>query len=206
MEELRVLARLNEATQAHHASADGDIDRFLFKPDVAVADYRAFLARVYGFLVPVEAALALTPGLDEVIDLQARAKAVLVVHDLMALGLSMTEVNELSQCQTVPAFRGPAEALGWMYVIERPVLASAVLRGHLATFLRAEMAYAAQYFACYAGQVGAMWRELGDAMDRIAYSAMLEERIVASAQQGFRALHQFQSHDLAERAAIRIAG
>jgi heme oxygenase len=206
MEALRVLARLNEATQPHHTLADSDVDRYLFKPDISAADYRAFLARVYGFLLPVESALALTPGLDEVIDVQPRAKAVLVVHDLMALGMTMTEVNELRQCETVPTFRGPAEALGWMYVIERPVLASAVLRGHLATYLRAEMAFAASYLSAYAGQVGTLWRELGQVMDRIAYSAVLEERIIASANQGFRALQQFQRNDLAQRAAIRIAG
>ena len=54
----------------------------------------------------------------------------------------MTEVNELPQCQSIPTFRGPAAALGWMYIIERPLLASAVIRGHLATQLPTEMAYA----------------------------------------------------------------
>jgi heme oxygenase len=206
MDDLRMLVRLNEETQPHHAEADSDVDRFLFRPTVTAEDYRLYLTRIYGFLVPLEASLAMAPGLEEAIDVRLRAKAALVVHDLMALGMSMSEVNDLPQCQAIPAFRGPAAALGWMYVIERPLLASAVIRGHLATFLRAEMAYASSYLACYAGQVGTMWRELGEAMDRVAYTQSVADRIVMSAHEAFRTNHKFRTEQLSGRAAIRIAG
>jgi heme oxygenase len=148
----------------------------------------------------------MAPGLEDVIDVRVRAKAALVVHDLLALGLTMADVNDLPQCQTIPAFRGPAAALGWMYVVERPLLASAVIRGHLATFLRAEMALAANYLACYAGQVGTMWRELGETMDRVACTPAVAELIVGSAHHAFGTLNQFRAHDLDQRAGIRIAG
>ena len=200
-----MLVRLNNETQPHHAGADADVDRYLFRPSVTADDYRTYLSRVYGFLVPLEASLAMAPALDEAIDVRARAKSALVVHDLMALGMSMTEVNALPQCQEIPAFRGPAAALGWMYVIERPLLASAVLRGHLSTFLRAEMAYASSYLSCYAGQVGTMWRELGEAMDRVAYTQAIADLIVSSAHQAFRTSRQFRQNELSG-GAIRIAG
>jgi len=181
MDELRMLIRLNEETQPHHAEADSDVDRYLFRQHVAVEDYRTYLSRVYGFLVPLEAGLAMTPGLDEALDVRARAKSALVVHDLMALGTTMDEVSDLPQCSMIPTFHGPAIALGWIYVIERPLLASAVLRGHLATYLRAEMAYASSYLGCYAGQVGTMWRELGEVLDRVATTPAIADRIIASA-------------------------
>lgn len=206
MDDLRTLVRLNEETQPHHADADSDVDRYLFRPSVTADEYRIYLSRIYGFLVPLEASLAMAPGLEEVIDVRGRAKSALVVHDLMALGMSMTEVNDLPQCQGIPAFRGPAAALGWMYVIERPLLASAVIRGHLATFLRAEMAYASSYLSCYAGQVGTMWRELGEAMDRVAYTQTVSDRIVMSSHEAFRTLNKFRTQELSGRASIRIAG
>jgi heme oxygenase (biliverdin-IX-beta and delta-forming) len=207
MDELRTLARLNAETRPHHGEADADLDRFLFRGQVTADDYRAYLARWYGFLVPLEAALAMAPGLEEVIDVRSRAKSALVVHDLLALGMSMTEVNELPQCAAIPTFRGPAAALGWMYVVERPLLASAVLRGHLATHLRAEMAYAASYLSCYAGQVGSTWRELGTAMDRVAYTASVSDRIVASANEAFRALIRYRNVELVQPTlGMRIAG
>ena len=207
MDELRMLVRLNEETQPHHGDADRDVDRYLFRSRVTTADYRTYLSRIYGFIVPLEASLAMTPGLEEALDIRVRAKSALVVHDLMALGMSMNEVNDLPQCQAIPAFRGPAAALGWLYVIERPLLASAVIRGHLATYLRAEMAYASSYLSCYAGQVGAMWRELGEAMDRVAYTESVADRIVMSAHEGFRAQHRYRTNELtAPTATIRIAG
>jgi heme oxygenase len=205
MDELRMLARLNEETQPHHADADSDVDRYLFRPHVTAPDYRMFLCRTYGFLVPLEAALGITPGLEEAIDVRTRAKSALVVHDLMALGMTMDEVTELPQCSTIPTFRGPAIALGWIYVVERPLLASAVLRGHLATYLRAEMAYASSYLGCYAGQVGTMWRELGVTLDRVATTQTIADRIVSSAHEAFRTLRRFRTEELSQ-ATIRIAG
>ena len=199
-----MLVRLNEETQPHHAEADGDVDRYLFRPNVTAEDYRTYLSRIYGFLVPLEASLAMAPGLDELIDVRLRAKSALVVHDLVALGMTMADVNELPQSEMIPAFRGPAAALGWIYVIERPLLASAVLRGHLSTYLRAEMAYASSYLACYAGQVGTMWRELGEVMDRVAYTPAVADLIVSSAHQAFRTLNHFRSHEL--ETPLRVAG
>ena len=202
-----MLVRLNDETLPHHAEADGDVDRYLFCTRVTAEEYRTYLTRVYGFLVPLEAALAMAPGLDEVIDVRVRAKSALVVHDLLALGMSMNDVNELPQCASIPTFRGPAAALGWMYVVERPMLASAVIRGHLSTYLRAEMAYASAFLSCYAGQVGTMWRELGEAMDRVAYTQAVGDRIVASAQEAFRTLQRWRVNELSGRhSGIRIAG
>jgi heme oxygenase len=207
MDDLRLLARLNEETQQHHGEADGDVDRYLFRTQVTPEDYRTYLTRVYGFLVPLEANLAMAPGLDEVIDVRIRAKAALVVHDLLALGMTMNEVNELPQCQAIPQFRGPANALGWMYVSERPLLASAVLKSHLTTYLRAEMAYASSYLSCYSGQVGSLWRDLGLAMNRVAYSQTVADRILMSAHEAFRTLIRFRATDVqGARPSVRIAG
>jgi len=206
MDDLRALVRLNEQTRRYHADADADVDRYLFRPQVTVDDYRTYLAGVYGFIVPLESALLMAPGLDEAIDVRARAKSALVVHDLLALGLSMTEINALPQCSSIPTFRDPAAALGWLYVAERPLHASAVVSSHLSTYLRPEMAYASAYLSCYAGQVGAKWRELGEAMDRIAYSAALLDRMVAAAQDGFRTLIRFRTASRRQTGIIRIAG
>ncbi|MGE5187172.1 MAG: hypothetical protein ACM31C_34220, partial [Acidobacteriota bacterium] len=159
---LLMLARLGRETLVHHADADADIDRFLFGPTTTAADYRTYLSRVYGLLVPYESALSITPGIDEVIDVRARSKAAFLLQDLLVLGMTMKEIDGLPQCLSVPTFRGAAAALGWMYVAERPMLASAVVRRHLATRLPNEMACASSFLSCYAGRVGTMWRELGE--------------------------------------------
>jgi heme oxygenase len=190
----------------HHAEADGDVDAYLFRSPVTRADYRTYLQRVYGFVMPLEAALASAPGLEEVINVKARAKGPLLVADLMALGLSLDEVHALPQCQHIPVFRGPAAALGWLYVVERPLLSAAVIRCHLGGVLPDEMARASAYLLTYQGQVGAQWRELGQAMDRVAYSPAIEDRIVTGANEGFRALVRWRHADQRSGGIIRIAG
>ncbi len=206
-DELRVLNRLNTETRPHHGEADADVDDYLFCPNVSAEDYRMFLARAYGFVAPLEAALACAPGLDEVIDVRGRAKAALIVHDLLALGMTMEEVQALPQSIGMPIFRGPASALGWVYVIERPLLSAAVIRGHLATYLPTEMAHASSYLLCYQGQVGAMWRQLGEAMDQLAYSPAFESRIVTGANEAFRSLARWHHQDHARSGGIiRVAG
>jgi heme oxygenase (biliverdin-IX-beta and delta-forming) len=208
-EELRMLNRLNLETRVHHGEADADVDEYLFRPQVTPADYRMFLQRVYGFVAPLEAALLSAPGLYEVIDVRARAKAPLIAADLLALGMTLDEIQRLPQCMSMPAFRGPASALGWMYVVERPLLSAAVIRGHLATYLPTEMACASSYFLCYQGLVGTMWRELGVAMDTVAYSPAIEDRIIAGASEAFRLIARWRKQDSSSQASagiIRIAG
>lgn len=202
-EALRMLARLGRDTQSHHADADSDVDRFLFGATTTVDDYREYLVRVYGLVQPYEAALATTPMLDEVIDLRPRLKTALLLHDLYALGMTEADVAAVPTCMRVPSFRGAAGALGWMYVVERPVLASAVIRRHLATRLPADMARASDYLGAYAGQVGTMWRELGVAIERVASTPAVADRVVAAATEAFRVSHRWRTHDL-QRTALAV--
>ena len=195
-----MLARLGSETAVFHGDADADVDRFLFKATSTVEDYRSYLVRLYGFLAPLETALAATDGLPQLLDLTPRAKAPLIAHDLLALGVSMHEIQALPRYTSVPVFRGPATALGWMYVAERPMLASAVIRRHLATRLPTEIGDASSYLSCYVGLIGTMWRELGEVMDRIATTSTLADRIVLSACDAFRALNRWRLQDAMPRA------
>lgn len=205
-DDLRMLTRVTTETQPLHGDADGDVDEYLFKANVTAEDYRTYLCRHYGFLAPLEIALATAPGVEDVIDIKARAKSALIVHDLLALGMTVEDINALPQYTLIPTFRGPAGALGWMFAIERPLLSAAVIRGQLARFLPSEMAVASAYLGCYQGQVGAMWRALGEAMERVAYMPAIGDRMVAAAQEAFRGLARWRRHDRGRSGVIRIAG
>jgi heme oxygenase (biliverdin-IX-beta and delta-forming) len=204
--ELRVLARLNAETEVHHGDADADLDRYVFHAEATRADYRTYLARVYGFLAPLEQALNQTPGLDSIIDLAARAKSALLLYDLLALGMTLEEVQELPQCLSIPAFRGPAAALGWMYVAERPTLQAYVVRSHVESSLGRNIAASTAYLSCYAGHAGQRWRELAQAMEEVATTPGLADRMALAASEGFRCLLRWKTHDSARDSSIRIAG
>ena len=199
----RMLARLGRETQSHHAEADSDLDRYLFGATTTVDDYRSYLVRIYGFVAPFEHAITSTPQLEEVVDMRARIKTPLLLHDLYALGMSDDEIANIPLCMNVPSFRGAAAALGWMYVVERPVLASAVIRRHLQTRLPGEMACASAFLGCYAGHVGKMWRALGTAIDKVAITPAIADRIVSCAHDAFRTQHRWRLQDL-QRVALAV--
>ncbi len=193
--------RLDAETRIHHADADSDFD-ILFRERTTPDDYFVFLMRVYGFEMPLEAAFARTPNLDLMIDLTERQKAGLLTQDLLALGLRPDEIADLPQCLRVPQFRGAAEALGWMYVVERCTLAHSVIRRHLLTRLPREMRNASQYLQAYAGVAGTRWRMFGNVLDDVARQSAIADRIVDAANEAFRIQRRWVALD---QRVIRVA-
>jgi len=185
-----MIERLNSETRAHHANADSHFD-VLFADDVSTAHYIVYLTRTYGFEAALEAMLSTTPNLGLMIDLHERAKSTYLAQDMLALGLRPHAIAHLPQCLTIPELRGAAEALGWMYVVERMTLAHSVVRRHLLTKLPREMHYASSYFQCYTGVVGARWREFGAKLDDIASQMAIADRIVAAAHVAFECQHEW---------------
>jgi heme oxygenase (biliverdin-IX-beta and delta-forming) len=180
-----MIERLHSATGVMHLDADADFD-LLFREDTEHADYLLFLTRQYGFEAPLEAAFVMTPNLDLMIDLDERQKAQLIAQDLLALGVRPIELVSMPQCLRVPQFRGAAEALGWMYVIERATLAHNVIRRHLSTRLPKAMREASGYLQAYSGMVGTRWREFGDVLDDVAQHPAIAERMTEAALEAFR--------------------
>lgn len=193
-----MIQRLNEATRLHHAEAETEFD-VLFERETTPGHYLKFLVRAYGFEAPLESMLALTPSLRRVIDLEERRKAGFIAEDLLALGLRPVQIAELPQCLGIPQFRGAAEALGWMYVVERTTLAHSIVRRHLLMRLPREIRHASNYLSCYAGVVGVRWRGFGAALDDFACMQVLEDRIAAAASEAFRCQRRWIQQDLQDR-------
>jgi len=197
-----MIERLNEETRAHHAEAEADFD-MLFEAETTPRHYLLFLVRVYGFEAPLESTLSMTPNLELMIDLKERTKAGYLAQDLMALGLRPSEIAELPQCLAIPQFRGAAEALGWMYVIERTTLAHSVVRRHLLTRLPREVRNASNYLSSYTGVVGTRWRKFGTTLDDVARMPEIASRVVAAAGEAFRCQRRWIQQDAQDtRAAI----
>ena len=180
-----MIERLNDATRPHHLAADAAF-ALLFREDASSSHYLLFLMRVYGFDAPLESALSMTPNLELVIDLRQRYKAGFLAQDLMALGLRPNEVAEIPQCLAIPSFSGTAEALGWMYVVERATLAHSVIRRHLQTKLPRDMGRASAYLQCYTSVVGTRWRTFGSVLDDVARMPSVADRIIEAAVAAFR--------------------
>jgi heme oxygenase len=178
----RVLTRLNIETRAQHPEADtGWLE--LMSLDASRPRYLYQLMATYGFEAPIEAALALTPQLSDVVKLRQRARSGLIVQDLLSLGLTPARIARLPQCSQIVPFRDPSEALGWMYVMERTTLLHDAIRRHLQAHLSTVQSWC--YLSAYEGVASMRWEELGQALDAVAAATHSEDQIVAAAKLAF---------------------
>jgi heme oxygenase (biliverdin-IX-beta and delta-forming) len=178
-----MLMRLNVETRAQHPDADFPwLD--LMSTTASRQRYVDHLVAVYGFEAPVEAALALTPRLHEVIAIRPRARSGFIVEDLLALGITPSKLARMPVCREILPFREPAEALGWLYVIERGTLLHEAVRFHLAARMPGVASWS--YLSAYGGIAGERWLELGAALDAFAITPASADAIIAAALAGFR--------------------
>lgn len=195
-----MLARLSRETKQHHHVADNDRLAML-GAGADPALYAAFLKRVYGFEAPVEAALLMTSGLEEWIDFRDRAQLRLLRADLQSLGV--TDPTTLARCSAIAPFRQPADALGWIYAVERNTMLHGILDRHLRGRMPAVLKAAGSYLAGQQRSNGLRFRDLGNAMDRVAKDSTVAERIVAAAKAAFRTQHAW--YDVATSQRSRVA-
>ena len=185
---MRLIERLQSETASFHAEADADV-LGLFA-DVTAAEYKRYLAKTYGFVLPVEQALTATPGLDRVMDTRRFHKHELLRRDLRGWHMSPTEIDRLPTC-TVAAFTRIEDALGWAFVIERATLSHGNLFRHLATVIPGDVAFTSSYLKCYVGTIGERWKAFGTALEVAAPNDECARRVIDAAIAAYRAQRSF---------------
>ena len=135
-------------------------------PTATPETYARCLCRIWGFEASVEAALARTYGLGELVDLRGRTHIRRLRADLAALGV--TSPSALPSFRTVPVLQ-IADALGWMYVVEHnaQVYGERALRRQLDKRIPHQLASAGSYL--FGGPlIATRMNELGAAFDELA--------------------------------------
>lgn len=194
------LLRLDLETQSHHATAD-QAWLSLVGHDLTKWQYLRRLVAVYGFEAPLESALAYTPSLPLLIDLRRRQRAGYIAQDLLALGLSASEIAELPQCVPMAPFGGVLEALGWLYVSERGTLLHDRIRTRVLEAMP-DLVHATSYLSAYEGMVRARWQELGSVIDRVVRSERMLDEVIIGAQAAFRCWERWSRDDRATHARL----
>ena len=178
------LSRLDTETKRHHVDADRPW-LSLTSADLSREAYVRQLVVTYGFEAPLEAAFAYTKGLARLVGIRGRARAGLLAQDLLALHVPPMRITELPHCFSITPFPDPAEAFGWMYVVERATLLHDSVRRHLLRRLP-EARHACHYLSAYEGIVAARWNALGEALDQYARTEDVQNRIALAADDAFR--------------------
>lgn len=184
-----VLMQLNRATRRWHADVDEPWLELL-RPNVSRADYLAQLVRTYGFVAPFESACMYTPNLGTFIASRHLVRAGLIAHDLLALGLSPAQVASIPHCDAITTYRDPAEALGWLYVVERSTLLHGALRRHLTVELP-EVHHACAYLTADESRATDNWLSLGRTLDRVDDQGELARDVLGAAHEGFDCVRQW---------------
>jgi heme oxygenase len=184
-----MLIRLALETRAHHGPADED--RLAMMDLTSVADYRTFLARVYGFEADAELALAEIPTVaSHVTGLRARVGC--LRDDLLKLGLSSLDIDTLPRCKPI-AIKTTAHALGWLFVIERSTMIAGLIRRHLASQLPAAMA-ASGYLDAYGTAAAERMRRFAETASEYATRGIAHpDSIVGAATRAFETQRQWYS-------------
>jgi heme oxygenase len=186
---MRLVDRLQQETLSLHAEVDEELTT---KPVNARA-YQRYLARVYGFVAPLERSISTTPAIEKYVDLRRFNKEELLRRDLLALHYTNHQIDVLPQC-SVPLFNTAAEALGWAYFIERSTLAHGSTFRAVASHIPGDVAFASSYLKCYFGAVGEMWRAFSDSLDQIDADGE-GDSVLESARTAFMFYHRWREPD-----------
>jgi heme oxygenase len=182
-----LLLRLEIETHAYHREAD----RPWLEPmtsAVTKASYGEQLARAYAFESPLEAALAYTPCAPSLVGMRSRSR--LLARDLFALDLTPGRVSS----RLIAPFPSVAEALGWVYVVERQTRLLARVKHNIERRLPgAPTAYVSDE------EAPLRWSELGSTLDRIARTPRIVDQVLHAAHDGFRSLLDWYVSDQALR-------
>jgi heme oxygenase len=178
-----LLARLRSETRPYHEELEQhDFNKALTAGTLTAAGTAHFLAKMYGFLVPYEAALqqqaaAFSPAWE----LPERLRAHLIPQDL---GLP-EEAPALPLCDAMPPLHTRPQLLGAMYVMEGSTLGG--------QFITRQLAQAGiplrTYFTGYGPRTGPRWKTFCQLLAEEAPAD--QDEIVASACLTFQRLDQW---------------
>lgn len=172
-----ILVRLRAETRPYHDAVEqNEFNQALATGTPSEQATARFLAKMYGFLAPYEAALlSHANALGPEWEIPERLRAHLILADLHA------EPGQLPLCPTMPPLATVPQLLGAMYVVEGSTLGGQVLARQLAkagSDLR-------RYFSGYGDRTGPRWKAFCQLLAQATTPAN-EDDIVQSA------IHTFQ--------------
>ncbi|MCI1187347.1 biliverdin-producing heme oxygenase [Hymenobacter sp. DH14] len=176
-----LLPRLRLETRPYHDSVEANaFNQALTAGRVTAAETAQFLARMYGFVQPYEAALRRhAPAFGPDWQLEQRYRAHFILEDLARLGYPA----EPPLCPALPPLETRAQLLGAMYVLEGSTLGGQVIARQLA----AAGIDGRTFFASRAERTGPLWKQFGQLLEAAAASEDADA-IVASAILTFQTL------------------
>lgn len=159
-------ALLRSATQDRHRRIERTpaLGR-LFDEDYTLAEYRALLARLYGFYVVVEPALAGWLGGVEPWAGFEQSRSKRLGEDLAGLGMEVGALDRLARHPAPLWIASMNHALGTLYVLEGAALGGQVIKARLIQRFGAGVEATARFHTGDSGRVPSRWAGFKTALD-----------------------------------------
>ena len=119
--------------------------------------------------------------------LPLRPRTALIENDLLSLGLSRREIDDLPRCADLPRLSCPEELAGCLYVLEGACLGGQVIAPALRERLGVAKDSGASFFIGDAEGTSARWRFFLAGLEGLARASSATAEIVASARATFLA-------------------
>jgi heme oxygenase len=166
IESTSVLTQLRAATKPAHQRLEAALN--LLDDDLNREDYKKILEKFHGFWSSWQPLIGHLMH-DETLT-RPRQRLDLLANDLLALGMSQAEIENLPACP-MPALPNTATALGSLYVMEGSTLGGRVIEKNLLLRLGITRDSGGSYFHGYGDRTGLMWRDLLDRLDATPITA-----------------------------------
>ena len=175
--------RLRRETAPHHQTLERQLD--LLDPELSLHRYRLVLESFHGFYAAVESELprlvATTPSLG----FPLRARAELLERDLLALGLSRSDIAGLPRSAALPRLRRTEHLAGCLYVLEGACLGGQIIAKALRGRLPLTNDHGLSFFVGDGSRTGARWRLVLGWLEDLVRRGALADEIVASRARPF---------------------
>jgi len=178
--------RLRRETAPQHETLERQLD--LLDPDLSLHRYRLVLESFHGFYAAVESELprlvATTPSLG----FPLRARAELLERDLLALGLSRSDITGLPRCADLPRLGRTEHLAGCLYVLEGACLGGQIIAKGLRDRLPVANDRGLSFFVGDGSKTGVRWQLVLAWLENLVRRGARGDDIVASARETFCSL------------------
>lgn len=196
---IELLDRLRKDTAVYHEQIEGNFyAKGIMAKTLTLDEYRTYLAKFYGFLQPLEQQAVEhmnTLESDSGFDMNVRAKSPLLEQDLIHLGMTTEEIQQLPLCTDLPDISTPARMYGAFYVIEGSTLGGQIITKQLMKFLPVDPEGGLHYFNAYGAETREQWSAFRNLLLQAGVTEENKEQIIYTAKETFRSLDLWLSTD-----------
>ena len=181
--------RLRRATAAHHRALDHGL-RYVLGEELSLERYGRLLAALYGFYVPLEAALSPLQTGAAALTVPLERRTALIERDLRALG---TEPALVPLCNRPPRLASFDHLAGAFYVVEGACLGGQVIAQAVTRQLGLRREHGAAFFSGDGARTAGRWKAVLAWLEARERATRAAPQITEGACRTFHALARWLS-------------